>query len=211
MLGASSDSSLNYSNIIECKNIGKISGFEGVSGVITDPSSYVKISKCLNAGELYCSFSIQNGSGGGYLGGVAGAVGWNDQVEILDCYNTGTLNASNAKNDASNIGGVVAFVKENVSSTIKNCYNVGQILINSGSSNRKGGIIGFTGKASLTNNYWLNTCGANYGCGSTSDNTEAVSKTSSELKSLASILGTSYKTDSGNKNQGYPILDWENN
>ena len=33
-------------------------------------------------------------------------------------------------------------------------------------------------------------------------------KSSQELKNLASILGSAYKSDT-NKNNGYPILDWE--
>lgn len=89
--------------------------------------------------------------------------------------------------------------------TITNCYNIGSI--NCSYAYTSDGLYGaictreYSNNMNVTNTYYLDTISNPSGIGT--------SKTSDELKSMATNLGTAFKEDTNNVNGGYPILSWE--
>lgn len=63
------------------------------------------------------------------------------------------------------------------------------------------------GTCELIDNFWLATCGAEYGIYDTKKNDGAEQKSDSELKGLASTLGEDYGHDE-EINEGYPYLKY---
>ena len=93
--------------------------------------------------------------------------------------------------------------------TITNCYNTGSV---SGSSS-VGGVCGGALGGTISNCYWLYDTSAGLGM-ATGYNGEATvtncsSKTVAQMKALASTLGSDFKADTNNINNGYPILSWQ--
>ena len=129
-------------------------------------------------------------------GGIVGAQqGENGSVE--SCYNTGSVTGT-----GSNVGGVVGLGSQN--SELLNSYNIGYVTT---SNNNGGGVIGFNEATSVSNCYFLeNTVNGGNG-NSTIDGVEI--KSSEELKKLSKTLGSAFKEDSNNINEGYPILSWQ--
>ena len=167
--------------IISCYNLATIKGASEVGGIVG--INYGTIDKCYNSGDINSDTTN--------VGGIAGV---NDAI-VNNCYNINTINGT-----GTNIGGIVG-LQNSDNAKISNSYNIGNIL---GTGNGFG--IAFLQKGTLENTYFLeNTVnGANghvYN-GSTP-------KTSEELKSIAIILGSAYKEDISNKNNGYPILQWQ--
>ena len=66
-------------------------------------------------------------------------------------------------------------------------------------------LIGKTTNSYCLENGSINAFGENTGIAGE----ECSTKTSSELKNLASTLGSAFKTDTNNINNGYPILSWQ--
>lgn len=103
-------------------------------------------------------------------------------------------------------GGIVGVAYNK--STITNCYNIGIIECD---FIEYAGITGYTSSSqnnTLENNYYLENI-----INGTSDDKisiDGIKVTSSEnLKNLSSILGTAFKQDINNINNGYPILQWQ--
>ncbi len=122
------------------------------------------------------------------------------------CIHSGTIknsaNYGTVYNKGRQTGGIVAWAR---SVTIKNCYNIGTLT---GTS--LGGIIGsYADNLSLSNCYWLESCGADYGIFSAQSDENAESKSSDEMKLLVTTLGEEWKEDEGSINKGYPILQWQ--
>ena len=152
-----------------------------------------KIELCYNAGVVTVSgTSIQ---AGGIVGNASHMAEYDTLVEIYDCYNIGNITGRA-------VYGIVAWER---SVTIKNCYNIGTLT---GTS--LGGIIGsYADNLSLSNCYWLESCGADYGIFSAQSDENAESKSSDEMKLLVTTLGEEWKEDEGSINKGYPILQWQ--
>ena len=190
-------------NIINCYNIGKVYGTSGVSGILGVCDGGKKnstIEKCYNLGEI---------QGTTYVGGILGKQGTGSNNLIVNCYNINKVTATNTSGYVSGIG--LAWQTANI--RIVNCYNIGEII-----GPKKYGI----GNCNIIkNSYYLSTCGA------TDSNGTSIS--SNELKNLAPTLDKAYtideetgeitiseteiqnvwKADTNNKNQGYPIFDWQ--
>ena len=205
-------------------NNGKVSASDSAVGGIVGQNKRGTILQCYNTGNIELG---ENGSFG--VGGIAGRMGsgeYNTKIEL--CYNTGHITSLGNAIQAGGIVGEAARIQdENTLVEIENCYNTGEVagLQSSGIvswarnisisncyniGNASAGIVyAFADNLSLTNCYWLDSCGAEYGICSTQSNENAESKTSKELKLLTASLGEKWKNDENNKNEGYPILQWQ--
>ncbi|MBO5478437.1 MAG: hypothetical protein J6A04_01785 [Clostridia bacterium] len=162
---------------------------------------------------------------GGCSGGITGLL-WNS--EIINCYAKGNISASLAGGingfsqkgakitNSYHIGNVIGnaesypiaggIVGRNYE-MVENCYHVGNIDINTGE--RKGGIIGFNVDGDAKNCYYLQSSTVTGGIQLSDIEGKAEGKTQEQLKLLAGTLGSAFKTDTNNINDGYPILTWQ--
>lgn len=195
---------INTDGIVNlCYNTGYIylseAGFYGVAGIVGKCRSdrgIAKIEECYNNGEVY---NLSDMDKGRQTAGIVGNIGGTQyQSEITNCYNTGYIHGIGA------MGGIASWGN---GYKITNCYNIGKLFSDNGITNS--GIICATstdGNNENINNYWLDTCGANKGSPS---NVGTETKTSEELKQLASSLSDKFTNDVNNINNGYPILKWQ--
>lgn len=194
-------------DIKKCKNTAAIQAENntvgGIVGVV-QYSSNVTIDTSYNTGYVLAGVY----SSGGILGCVYGA-----ETIINDCYNIGMIEAK-----TGSLGGIIGNIEvvDEIQpyAEVSNCYNAGVISRNG----VYGGIIGYhkgTSSYKTSNNYWLSTCGADYGIGYDSSDDEAQSKTQVEMQKLASTLGGEFVGDILEEskiwkyNNGYPILKWQ--
>lgn len=194
--------------IEKCINTGTVRGTHAAGGIAGQGNA--KIQECVNKGYIYSTEAISSNT---MIGGIIGFAGWDGIATITNCYNTGTVQS------AQDAGGIVGnSTGSGGKTTISNCYNIGSI-----SSNRTNGIGAVGGilagnnsnqGSTLTNNYWLSTSGPSYGIGwnqvsGVGTNTGSTSKSATEIKNLTGTLGSAFKKDTSNKNNGYPILSWQ--
>ena len=195
-------------NIQKCINTGSIAGTHAAAGIIGQFYNGT-ISSCVNKGTV--SGKVANNNSGTSVGGIAGDMGWRGNASIINSYNTGTVSSVQGAGGIASTGGA----QDGGTVSIKNCYNIGTILT---SDTIKGGIIGGvypTGSTyTFSNNHFLSTCGGTLQCWDMETSTYKTysgitSRTATQLKSLTSTLGSAYKADSNNINNGYPILSWQ--
>ena len=122
----------NYATVTNCYNTGNVTGNDYVGGVCGQ--NYATVTNCYNSGSV---------AGNNYVGGVCG---WNDIGSITNCYNTGSV-AGNGY-----VGGLCGLNY----GTVTNCYNTGSVA----GTNSVGGVCGSNMWGTVTNCYYLNTCGA---------------------------------------------------
>lgn len=203
--GASSDGYCRLGGIVgysegkieQCHNKADVTGNGANIGGIVGLARGV-IDQCYNTGVI--ESLNQNAKGNNTTGGIVGYT----YNTVSNCYNTGEI-----KGTTKIIGGIVGSnvkMSDTVKQEIINCYNIGKVEeINS----YYGGIIGEG--AGTSNCYYLEGT-AKFGFGgadATSGNdTNAVKKTETELKSLTT-LGNAFKEDKDKINDGYPILSWQ--
>lgn len=88
--------------------------------------------------------------------------------------------------------------------TIKSCYNVGDLI---NIENKVAGGIFYDGSDCIfENNFWLDGCGADFGCHHQMSNVGAEPKSSVDMKGLSTTLGSEYYAQDDNINDGYPYL-----
>ena len=121
-----------------------------------------------------------------------GIVGLNN-ANISNCYNTGKITIEG--NDSKKVGGICG---QNLSeSFIYNSYNIGKIEC----KNASGDVDANFGE--ISNCFYLNSV-------LTSNENNENSKDENQMKSeILSKLGDEFKEDTENKNNGYPILNWQ--
>lgn len=196
ILGCVSGSST--AKVEKVKNIGsiKVTKYDDVGGIVGSviENSNLIIKQAYNEGDVYAKqYSAAGILGLSYSGSIA---------TIENAYNIGAVS-----NDNSLFGGIVGSISGTPASTanISYCYNQGTLI---GPNSSKGGIVGYktntyNGKA----NYWLSTCGASYGIGSTSANTNATPLSADQMKVQTNFVGwdfdTIWKMDT---TKGYPVL-----
>ena len=198
--------------ILNCSNIGDVTldgenayfAVAGIAGGAGSSTNNIYIENCYNEGtvtlELSNSNTIQVAGVVGNLGMGAGTgyVGY-----VTNCYNKGQVVCKG--NSSTFFPAGIGSWGRNV--VVKNCYNTG-ILTSSNPSGSKGAIWYSYDSAynvQFENNYWLNTCGGNYGIGMGNSDNGAEPKTVTELKAIAEILGDAYSQDD-KINEGYPYL-----
>ena len=215
----------NGSSAINCYNIGNItsSTTSKMIGGIVGYSHNSHLKKCYNEGTIKSDTNIISVAGGivgsltskslleecfnnGEIQGdniIGGILGQNlDAVIIRNCYNTGRVRGE------IKIGGISG---QNTAE-LYNCYNIGEIQ----GTIKVGGIVGensislsYYTSGVLKNTYSLeNTCEAICGYNNSIIEDSSI-KSEEEMKLLVSILGETFKEDTNNINNGYPILNWQ--
>lgn len=172
-----------------CYNIGKVSALETVGGITSTLRGSIR--QCYNSGEVTSESTT--------AGGIVGISAYNENV-IENCYNTGAVTALAADSlNQSGCGGIVGFARSN-KIKLHNCYNAGSI---NGVDGFAGGIIGGeVEQDSVSNCYYLNTCGAQ-GVGVAMD--EDAMRTPDFVATLNDNIDV-WAMDVNNTNFGFPIL-----
>lgn len=190
--------------IEKCSNKANITGEHDAGGIAGRISGNSTIKSCYNEGEI--KTRTEGSPNGVYLAG--GIVAYTDNIEgantvISDSYNKGNVYSY------INAGGIVGGIQGGGTHKIKNCYSIGT-LTGEEIYGVYGGYGTYNGTPNLEigNNYWLNSCGAEYG-GYLNDNSNAIPCDETKLKSLATVLEGEYKEDKKLINLGYPILLWQ--
>lgn len=196
---------VNNTSVQNCSNTGKVTGDSEVGGIVGQTSAdNCRISQNFNKGNVQATGdNIESGNSN-----VGGIVGLN-LATISNCYNSGTIiSASN------NAGGLVGLNR----GILENGYNVGSI---DSSASAIGAIAGnnnefFDPSANTTYAGKVNNCyslqgilTSIIGVNNSIIGSECSYKSSDELKGLTNILGQSFKEDTNNINDGYPILNWQ--
>ena len=122
----------NDGTVTNCYNTGNVTGNSTVGGVCGE-NYFGTVTNCYNTGSV---------TGSNDVGGVCG---YNNRT-VTNCYNTGSVEGT------ERVGGVCGY---NYGATVTNCYNTGSVT----GSNDVGGLCG-QNYATVTNCYYLNTCGA---------------------------------------------------
>ena len=190
---------LSISSTIErCCNVAPIYGSTQVGGIVGSLSGNSTMSLCYNTG-------VVNGRGldldRTIVGGLIGHIWRGGPINIVDCYNIGNISG------IAGIGGLFGTNNGELCGTINftNCYTTGTV---SASENRLVGSLG--GEMTKVNfNNCFTSCSTwnPYEAGCSYVNSATI--TATQLKEYASILGSSFKTDTSGTNGGFPILSWQ--
>lgn len=190
--GVSSGTSATIKN---CKNTGKIEIKTGspeltAGGIAGNFSG--NIEGCYNAGEV--SVVAQYSA-------ISGGIAADGNGQIANCYNTGKVTAK--EESGAPFDSFVAGIVGRGRGKVENSYNVGTVVSTGDVTAIHGSDINAYGKKAsveIVNSYYLiDSFGDTY----------AATKTSEELKGLAVTLGSAWKADTSNVNNGYPILLWQ--
>ena len=177
------------SKVNNCYNSGNMTGLENnvnIGGIVGYCTSTSIIENSYNSG------SIQGNNS--YIGGISGYTYTNSSIN--NCYNVGSVSGS------SIIGGITGYIRDG--SSISNCYSSGIVTGNSPIS----GIVGhINNPGTITSCYYLENTINNSNDTSIRDGVKSLSI--SQLKFAYSELGSAFKPDSNNINNGYPILYWQ--
>lgn len=187
----------NTSEVSSCGNTKDITGNTQVGGII-GTCQISSVSQSYNKGKIQA-----NGTGDCVVGGIVGQLGYNGQSSITDCYNTGNVVGT----VGSEVGGIFSnsYSATTYKKTIQNCYNIGNL---SGIS-KVGSITGRAKDATFVNCFWTTSQPLYEFQDNTSSVTNCSYKTAAQLKQIVNTLGTNWKADTSNINNGYPILKWE--
>lgn len=191
--------------LFQCSFSGTISvtnggSFCGAGGIVALAAENSVVEECSFSGSI----SATNNGGFTSPAGAGGIVGIAmNSAKIKECYNTATVTA-NATLLSVAAGILGATLQEN-EVTIESCYNVGTL-----NASTKGGIFGMIspinptkGESSLsvTNCYFLNTCGGTTTYGTSMTSAEMQTE---EFKNTVDNYAHAYVMDDGTNN-GYPI------
>lgn len=165
----------------KCMNKATVNGGNAVGGIVGKIStSYEKsIQYCVNEGPI---------TGANQVGGIVGYAYYT--VTVDQCYNRGAIEAT-----VSKAGGIVGHMDDS-SAKFSNCYTTGTVTAKSDGNP----VVGKKSSGSITNCYYLDTLGKD---------SNAIPKTSDELKALAATLGEAFIAAPADINDGYPIFRWQ--
>ncbi len=170
--------------IINSYNLGSVQTQSSSVGGITGNNAGT-IQNCYNSGTISSALD----SAGGICGLLSGI--------IENCYNTNVITAT-----SNYSGGIAGMIYSTDEAKIANSYSIGPVI----SFNPSHGIAGGITQGTVENSYYLENSinGSN-----TSYFVGIFMKSSSELVELAPTLGSAFKPDLDNINNGYPILYWQ--
>lgn len=187
----------SFSGTITVSNNGS---FCGVGGIVALAAENSVVEECSFSGSI----NATNNGGFTAAAGAGGIVGIAmNKAQIKECYNTATITA-NATFLSVAAGILGATLQENEVS-IESCYNVGTL-----NASTKGGIFGMVSpinptkgatSLSVTNCYFLNTCGGTTAYGTSMTSAEMQTE---EFKNTVDYYAHAYVMDDGTNN-GYPI------
>ena len=171
-------------SVQNCRSDATITGGQNVGGIVGYVSSGYStatksITGCVNTGRI----TSNSYNAGGIVGYISG------QVTVDSCYNRGTVAGGGWR-----AGGITAYLSSS-NAVIKNCYTTGAVT-----GKDSAAVVGNKSSGSLSGCYYLDTLGTD---------SNAIAKTSDELKKLAPTLGELFMSAPEGKNDGYPILKWQ--
>lgn len=171
-------------SVQNCRSDATITGGQNVGGIVGYVSSGYStatksITGCVNTGRI----TSNSYNAGGIVGYISG------QVTVDSCYNRGTVAGGGWR-----AGGITAYLSSS-NAVIKNCYTTGAVT-----GKDSAAVVGKKSSGSLSGCYYLDTLGTD---------SNAIAKTSDELKKLAPTLGELFMSAPEGKNDGYPILKWQ--
>ena len=184
----------NNSSIYNCYNAATVVGIARYTGgIVGYARNGVKIESCYNVGTITSQYNA---------GGICGEL---RASQILNCYNTGEINGTATGDNMPVCGGITGSGIQN--SSIVNTYNIGKITTGDALYSAAGIVVTLLdGTSSVENSYFLENI-VNGGNGYLIKGTS--SKTVEEMKQIDTFLGSSFKKDSQNINNGYPVLAWQ--
>ena len=195
IIGNYSTSVGDTSMFFKCSNAGRLySGQEisagGILGRLDNSNDgYFEIEQCCNMGNLDLgNLDMTNAALGG---GIVASFNTQDNFYgiVRNCYNTGNLSGNY-------VAGISCFTGSNL--TIKNCYNAGNLT----GYNR--GAIKTSGNSTVSNCFYLNTCGSTTGGGTSLIDSYMQSN---EFPPLLNTDSTVFvMAPSPTVNHGYPIF-----
>ena len=179
---------------VNCDNINNLL----IAGIANDGS----ISNCYNMGNIYKrtikeSFSEQQVL---QISGIGG------NTKNTSNYNLGDISVDS--NNGGYIAGISTKVRNNV--VFENCYNLGKIKT-SNDNILIGGLTGWTENQEIINSKWLKGSSENgiaYKGNNVIDGSIGVDN-EEEMPNILTIIGSEFKEDINNINNGYPILNWQ--
>ena len=182
IVGAMNDGTTG--TVENCVNKATISGTQNVGGIVGYVSSgnnaaTKSITGCVNTGRIT--------SNGNNAGGIVGYI--SGQVTVDSCYNRGTVAGGGWR-----AGGITAYLYSSYAA-IRNCYTTEAVT-----GKDSAAVVGKKSSGSISGCYYLGTLGTD---------SNAIAKTSDELKKLAPTLGELFMSAPEGKNDGYPILKWQ--
>lgn len=197
------------SRIINCGNMGIVSATSSSNQYLEVAYSGGIIGYVETNADIYNSYnnsnvsSIIQGSYNNEESVAGGIIGYSQHdASITACYNTGNVSASNNSNNGNRScsGGILG--RAHVANIV-NSYNVGNVSV-TGDLNL-GGLVGKKDNGTVTNCYYINTCGGNNTYGGQPMSSDAMQ--SAEFVTTINNGTCSYEQDvQPYQNQGYPIL-----
>jgi len=165
--------------IENCTNKAAVSGNFNTAGIVGRVGS--------SGGTIRACANLGDISGSNSVGGIVGYAYYG--VTASHCYNRGAVTASVGK-----AGGIVGFMDDS-GAKFSNCYTTGAVK-----GSNSAAVVGKKTSGSISGCYYLDTLGTD---------SNAIAKTSDELKKLAPTLGEPFMTDPADVNDGYPIFAWQ--
>ena len=185
--------------ILQCANYGTIKGNEHLAGIVgTCAGSYESLNPYVPGDSIEKCANFGNIIGNWYVGGICDGL----RCKFYDNYNRGniTVNTSIASDKLTYMGGLAGGVWNSISHKWGRCYSTGSV--DKKTANCKG-LIGYQ-EVTLPSNFYLTGDMQNV-------ESEAGYVTKQWLKSDQALnaLGSAFKKDTYNINDGYPILAWQ--
>lgn len=174
----------NYGSVKNVRNVGKVVGSKYVAGIVGE-SQCVTIKRVVNdapvEGDMY----------------VAGVSGYAERIISESVYNTGDALGK------TRVGGLWGYLEEGITSS---AYSTGKV----NGDSLVGLMIGYNYNTTMADYYYLRQ-GEQKPFGLNNGGGVATPKTEEEMKSqeFAELLGDDFVYDLG-RNNGYPVLRWEN-
>ena len=201
------------SGIIDGRQTQSVSGDRVVSvgGIAGASDSY--IDSCFNMASISSYTNTSNNVNNSRTGGIAGIC---SSGSIRNCYNKGSVTVQGARHY---VGGLVGCF-HGTKPVLQNCYNTGTVSINGSPNNsakKAGGIVGVNGDGAayvgtISNSYCTTSSyGISYYYYSGGMKTSTTGRVAPEtLQTYTVYLSSAYAYDVYNKNEGYPVLAWQN-
>ncbi len=195
-------------SIINCSNSASVTAngkyIGGIACLVNDAS---QVSGCCNTGDITLTLASEGtADAGGLIGAVESS---NVTAVITNCYNTGTIIATNG----NSAGGVIGTSK---GATVTNCYSTGTVT----AATQVGGISGYCGDYTNTFTNCFTLQSTIFGEEAMISPTNVTTKTITELQTLSTYTDWDFAGLSSDgtediwaistgMNDGYPVLMWQ--
>lgn len=172
-----------------------------IGGIVGLNYSSSSIAQCFNGGNL------QYTAGGNslWIGGVSGDNDNNSTIQY--CYNRGNIGGTTTNTGNTGISGILG---ASVSANTTNCYSTGTLSCNK--TNVIGGVVGANSNGTIKNSYYLTGTASKNAVSNSGSITNCSAKTESQMKAasfVTTMSSTYFKVDTENRNDGYPLLQWQ--